>query len=172
VYHCKHCWLFYDCRKKAWIVCVCNYFVCVIANNAGYLWLHRDCVCVVKATWLFGYFWLQDWIVCDCNSRFVVIAKKPEQCVFATILCVSLQTLLVILWKKEHAHCFVLQLFYVCVWLEPEVICGCNMTVSVRYLVIWLFMIANLNSVCLQLFCVCDCNEKLSVVATWLCLCC
>jgi hypothetical protein len=36
------------------VMCVCNYFVCVIAKTAGYF----------------------------------ISAKKPEQCVLATILCV------------------------------------------------------------------------------------
>jgi hypothetical protein len=115
--------------KKDWIVCVCNYFAYVIATRS-YLWLQHDCVCMVKATWLFGYLWLQAWVVCDSNIRFFVIAKyfvcviantagyfmiakkRPEQCVFETILRA---------------------------WLQPEVICDCNMTLSMWLKATWLF---------------------------------
>jgi hypothetical protein len=51
-------------KTKACTVCLQNYFVCVIANTAGY---------------------------------FMIAKKKPGQCLFAAILCVSLQTMLVIL---------------------------------------------------------------------------
>jgi hypothetical protein len=34
-------------QKKDWTVCVYNYFLCVSATRS-YLWLQHDCVCVVK----------------------------------------------------------------------------------------------------------------------------
>jgi hypothetical protein len=83
-----------------------------------------DCVCVVKSylvIWLFmiaslnsvwlqqqGRLWLQkNYSVCviaNISGYFMIAKKGPEQCVFATSLCV---------------------------WLQPLVICGCNMTMSV-----------------------------------------
>jgi hypothetical protein len=127
---CLFCYLW----LQAWIVCVCNYFACVIATQS-YLWLHHDWVCVVKATWLFGYLWFQAWVVCDCNSRVVVIAK--------TILCVSLQTLLVILWLQKKAWTVCVCNYFVCViatisylWSQHDCVCVVKATWLFGYL--WL----------------------------------
>jgi hypothetical protein len=54
VCHCKHCWLFYDCKKKYEQCVFATIFACVIATRS-YLWLQPDCVYVVKTTWLFCY---------------------------------------------------------------------------------------------------------------------
>jgi hypothetical protein len=118
--------------KKAWIVCYCNSRIVVIAK--------KPAQCVFATIFVFHcklliILWLQFWIVCDCKSFsvslrllvvvatwlcdykrwFVMIAKKPKQCVFATIFCV---------------------------WLQLDVMCGCNLPVSVwlkllGYLVIY-----------------------------------
>jgi hypothetical protein len=85
----------------------------------------------LKATWLFGI-WLQAWVMCEmATAGSFVIAK--------TILCVSLQTHMVILWlrKKGLNQCVVATILRV--WLQPEVICGCNMTESVWLKATWLF---------------------------------
>jgi hypothetical protein len=39
--------------KKAWTVCVCNYFACVIATRS-YLWLHHGSLC----SWSYLVIWL------------------------------------------------------------------------------------------------------------------
>jgi hypothetical protein len=142
-------------------VCDCNYFACVIANRS-YLWLQNLTLCVwLKATWLFGI-WLQSWVVCDWKiAGSFVIAK--------TILCVSLQTLLVILWlQKKELNQWVFATI-LCAWLQPEVICGCKTLLCLcGWEATWLFGIwlqkKNWTSVWLQLFCVRDCK-------TWLCPC-
>jgi hypothetical protein len=95
-------------------------------------------------------------------------------------------------YKKNHAQCFCFATTFVCVIANtddnfviakkrPEPLCDCNYFACViatwsylcgqSYLVIWLFMIASLNDVCLQLFYVRDYKQKLSVVAPWLSLC-
>jgi hypothetical protein len=157
-----HC----DC-KKPWIVCLCNYFVCVIANIVMViLWLQKKdwtvcvcnyvvcawlqpeaiygcnmTVCVVKTTWLFGYLWLQAWVVCDCNSRFVVIANKSMHSVFENyFVCDCKHCWLFYDCKKKPEQCAFATILRV--WLQPEVICACNMTVSMwlklfGYLVIY-----------------------------------
>jgi hypothetical protein len=139
VCHCKHSWLFLDCKKKelnqsvittilrAWLqpevicgcktwLCLCSwkilgYFVWVIAS-LGSVWLQNSMV-VCDCKKLF--------CLCDCNQKLFVVAKSVWVCVVE------------------------------------------------NYLVIWLFMIASLSSVWLQnqhfrlwlqkLFCVCDCKH-------------
>jgi hypothetical protein len=123
--------IFYDC-KKTWTMCDCDYFVCVWLQLEFIYGCQHDSVCVVKAACFFCYLWLLAWVVCDCNNGVIVITKtKSMYSVFGNyFVCVIANTA---------------GYFYDCK--------------------------KSLNSMCLQLFCVRDCNQKLSVVAPWLSLC-
>jgi hypothetical protein len=66
--------------KKACTVCVCNYFVCVIAKHC---WLFYDRKKSLDSVCLQLFL-----CVIASNAGNFMIEKKPEQCVFATILCV------------------------------------------------------------------------------------
>jgi hypothetical protein len=104
-------------------VCDCNQNLYVVANLIVSVWL-KLLVC-------FCYLWLQAWVVCDCNSGVIVTTKRKACTVFANYFVCDIAN--------------IAGYFYDCK--------------------------KNLNSVCLQLFCVRDCNQKLSVVAPWLSLC-
>jgi hypothetical protein len=128
VCHYKHCWLFYDWKRPE-PVCDCNYFACVIATRS-YLWLQN----LTESVWLklLGYLWLQAWVVCDCkNNIFVCDCKNYFVCVIANTAGYFMTA------KKSLNEC----------------------------------VIATISRVWLQLFCVCDCNQNLFVVASWPSLC-
>jgi hypothetical protein len=186
-------------QKKAWTsvwlqlfcVCDCNQKLFVVAKPES-VWL--------KATWLFGYLWLQAWVVCDCkNNIFVCDCKNYFVCVIANTADYFMTTkkIWTSVWLQLFCVCDCNQkLFVVASWLS---LCGKKLLViydcKPEYCVIakqqgrlWLqklfcvciantagyFMIAekkNWTSVCLQLFCVHDCNQKLSVVAKPDCVC-
>jgi hypothetical protein len=141
VCHCKHSHgNFVIAKKRLNSVCLQLCCVCVIATRS-YLCLQHDCVYVVKAIWLFGYLWLQAWVVCDCNCRFVVIANKSMHSVFENyFVCDCKHCWLFYDCKKKPEQCAFATILRV--WLQPEVICACNMTVSMwlklfGYLVIY-----------------------------------
>jgi hypothetical protein len=89
-------------KKKNWTLCVCNYFTCVIATRS-YLWLQNLTVSV----WLKSY--LVIWYMIASLSS-VWLQQQGRLWLQKTILCVSLQTLMVILWLQKR----------------PEPVCGCN----------------------------------------------
>jgi hypothetical protein len=93
--------------------------------------------------------WLQQQVRCDCK-------KACTMCVYKYFVCVIAK------------HCW---LFYD--WKKTWAVSVCNYFVCVIANNTSNFMIAkkSLNSVCLQLFCVCDCNQKLCVVAKPDCVC-
>jgi hypothetical protein len=135
--------IFVIAKKACTMFSFCNYFVCVFATRS-YLWLQHDCVCVVKAAWLFwlvmiaslNSVWLQQQVRCDCKKNLNSVSLQ----LFCMCHCKHSHGNFVIAKKRQNNVC--LQLFCVCVWLQPKVICGCNMTVSVwlkllDYLVIY-----------------------------------
>jgi hypothetical protein len=146
----------------------CNKKLSVVANP--------DCVCVVEIYLVIWYMiaslcsvWLQKlFFVCHCNYF---------TCVIATRSYLWLQNLTVSVWLKST--------WLFGIWLQAYVVCDCKTTgsfviakhilcVSLQTQMV-VFMITrkkeNWASVWLQLFCVRDCNKKLSVVANFDCIC-
>jgi hypothetical protein len=160
-------------KKRPEPVCGCNYFACVIATRS-YLWLQHDWVCVVESylvIWLFmiaslislwlqtegSFLWLQTIFVCVIATRSYLWLHHDWVCVGKSYWLFMIASLGSV-WLQNNR--------VVCDWKNYFM---CVIAKTIGY-----FMIAkkkNWTSLWLQLFCVCDCNQKLFVVASWLSLC-
>jgi hypothetical protein len=146
-------------QKRPEPVCGCNYFACVIATRS-YLWLQHDWVCVVTTAWLFmiaslSSVWLQTaGSFCDCKL----------------FVCVSLQTLLVILWLQKNPEPVYDYNYFACViatrsylWLHHDWVCVVKATWFFGYLWLQAWVVCDCKQhvrLWLQkLFCVCHCKN-------------
>jgi hypothetical protein len=142
VCHCKHKWYFLWFAKKSlnsvWLQlfceCDCNQNLSVVANMTVSVWL-KLLVC-------FCYLWLQAWVVSDCNTGVIVTTKTKSMYSVCKLFCVchckTLQVIFMI--AKKPKQCVFATIFRA--WLQPEVICGCTTAESVwlnllGYLVIY-----------------------------------
>jgi hypothetical protein len=105
-------------QKKAW-TSVWLQLCCGVIATRRYLWLQHDWVCVVKS-------YLVIWLFMIASLSSVWLQTTGSLCDCKLFLCVSLQTLLVVLWlqKKSLNQCVIATILRV--WLQPEVICGCK----------------------------------------------